>query len=206
MSNKTFTQRKANAKKVKDEMIVGELLFNGSDKYNILLEFLEEHPEWDVKTSNGLRCITKIENKDWKKGNECLAIMDHDDRLTTISLNFNKSGNERSNILKALRSAIHPEIKLKKDQFIENVTKCEISNKVIGKYEDLHIDHHNLDFKDIVELYLKSEEILLTDIQIEKIGTSYYLPDGYLKSEFIKIHNANTTLRFTHKYYNLRKK
>lgn len=203
---KTFTQKKTDAKAVLNSMRLNEYIFNGSEKYNTLLDFILHHPEFDKKVNGGLRCFTKVAHPEWGAKNASLAILDNSDNVVTISLNFQKSNNKDNNILKALRSAIHPEIKLKKDQFIDNVTKCEISNEVIGSYDNLHIDHHNLDFKDIVDLFLKSEEIILTDIKIEKIGTSYHLPNGYLKDEFIKIHNANTTLRFTHKHYNLRKK
>ena len=205
MKNKTFTQLKQDAKTALNSLKLNELIFNDDNRYYTILEFIELHPSFGEKTSLGLRGFTKIKQGEWGNNNYSLAIIDSNDQLISISLSFNKSGNEKSNVLKAFRTAVYPEIAKKKKEFIENETLCEISGEIIGAYNNLHIDHHELDFKDIVAKFLKRECISLTDLKINKIGTTYHIAGDWFRNEFIDMHNANTTLRFTHKYYNLRK-
>lgn len=93
MKNKTFTQLKSASIKIKDEMKIEELIFNGDKRYDVLLEFLEYHPLFEDKTSQGLRCFTKVKYNENENDLELLAIVDENDTINEVSLEFKNTNN-----------------------------------------------------------------------------------------------------------------
>jgi len=93
MKNKTFTQLKSASIKIKDEMKIEELIFNGDERYDVLLEFLEHHPLFEDKTSQGLRYFTKVKYNKNENDLELLAIVDENYRINEVSLEFKNTKN-----------------------------------------------------------------------------------------------------------------
>lgn len=191
----SFTQQKKLAKQIKDSLELNEILSEG-DNFAFLLNFFKEHPNYDEKFENGCVGFIKREVIEWGKSNSCLHIIDEDLREKTISVNYTKTINKASEVTKAFRDAIHPTIKSFKNKFIPGETKCEISNKILYDFYNVDVDHHNLDFVEIVFEFMKNRsfEELYKFVVYDKTITKF--ANEKIKEDFINFHNDNTTLRF----------
>jgi hypothetical protein len=201
-----ITQKRAVAKEIKDNLLIGEILDTGSD-FEYLNEYFKLHPNYNEKFNNGCTGFIKRNKTEWGKNSECLHIIDEDLNEISISVNFPLSINKKAEVIKAFRNSIHSEIITFKKNFVKGVTKCEISNKIINEWEDINIDHHNLDFTNIVEKF-----IFLNNYNFESIYENIIYDDSVtlfndfeFRDKFIKFHNENTTLRFTLKNENQKK-
>lgn len=199
----TFTDKKKRAKRILKDTMPGGTITIQEIEFDYLLDFFELHPNWEEKSKHGVYGFQKLKQGQWGN-NYSFFVLGRNGNKTSISTSFAKSGNNIDNIKRAFRTAIRPQIEEKKALF-EPGTPCEISGESIKSIEDLHIDHHNLDFKDVLNTFLDSRGIRLADVQYQKNNTMYYLSDDSLERDFQEYHRHNTTLRFTHKYYNLRK-
>lgn len=172
-----------------------------------LLKFFKYHPEFHNKFKSGFKFFIKRKNKDW--GNMCIYIINNQDEEIPISKNFrpNYTETKKDRCLKALRESVQPIINKKRISFSKGQI-CEISGVKINSKKDLHIDHHNLDFIDIVIDWMDKYDISYTNLfdYVEKIGTKHHITDEKIKNNFIKFHNSNTTLRYVTKDANLKKK
>jgi len=198
-----ITQKRTLAKEIKDILIVGEILDTGSD-FEYLNEYFKLHPNYNEKFNNGCTGFIKRNKTEWGKNSECLHIIDEDLNEISISVNFPLSINKKAEVIKAFRNSIHSEIIIFKKTFIKGVTKCEISNKIINEWEDINIDHHNLDFTNIVEKFIFLNNYtfeLLFDIVIYNDSIALF-NDFEFRDKFVKFHNENTNLRFTLKTEN----
>ena len=201
-----ITQKRAVAKEIKDNLIVGEILDTGSD-FEYLNEYFKLHPNYNEKFNNGCTGFIKRNKTEWGKNSDCIHIIDEDLNEISISVNFPLSINKRAEVIKAFRNSIHNEIITFKKDFIKGVTKCEISNKIINEWEDINIDHHNLDFTNIVAKF-----ILMNNYNYDSIYDNIIYNDSIalfndfeFRDNFIKFHNENTNLRFTLKSENQKK-
>ena len=201
-----ITEKKRIAKEIKDNLQVGEILDNGVD-FDFLNDFFKSHTEYNEKYKNGCVGYIKRNKIGWGNNSECLHIIDADLNEVSISVNFNTTINKKKEVLKAFRQSIQNEIMQLKKQFKAGVTKCEISNVIINEWDDVNIDHHNLDFANIVRKF-----IFMNDLDFETMYESLIFNDSVnefndfeFKNKFIEFHNKNTTLRFTLKSENLKK-
>jgi len=191
----SFTQQKKIAKEIKDNLELNQILDNGKD-FDFLIDFFKEHPNYNEKFESGCVGFIKREVTEWGKNNSCLRIIDEDLREKTISVNYTKSINKATEVTKALRDAIHPTIKEFKSRFVPGETQCEISKKILYDIYNVDIDHHNLDFVEIVFEFMKNRtfEELYQFVVYDKTFTKF--TNEKIKNDFIKFHNENTTLRF----------
>lgn len=201
-----ITQKRTLAKEIKDSLIVGEILDSGSD-FEYLNEYFKLHPNYNEKFNNGCNGFIKRNKNEWGKNSECLHIIDEYLNEISISVNFQLSINKRAEVIKAFRNSVHNEIITFKKTFIKGVTKCEISKKVINEWDDINIDHHNLDFTNIVEKFIflnnYNFDLLYENVIYDDSVTLFN--DFEFREKFVKFHNENTTLRFTLKSENLKK-
>jgi hypothetical protein len=199
-------------KEIKDlaHKVIDELPLNVSVKelesIKILLKYYKYHPDFENKFHNGFKYFVKRKNPEWN--NACIYILDHNNNYTALSKNFipTTTDKEKESCLKALRELIDPIIKEKRKQFYKGML-CEISGLPINEAIDLHIDHHNVDFIEIVNKYLQLHQISYKNLfdHCKKENTKWNITHPGIVKDFIKFHNENTTLRFTFKTENLKK-
>ena len=177
-----ITQKRVVAKEIKDNLIVGEILDTGSD-FEYLNEYFKLHPNYNEKFNNGCTGFIKRNKMEWGKNSDCIHIIDEDLNEISISVNFPLSINKRAEVIKAFRNSIHNEIITFKKDFIKGITKCEISNKVINEWEDINIDHHNLDFTNIVAKF-----ILMNNYNYDSIYDNIIYNDSIaLFNDFVRL-------------------
>lgn len=198
MNELSFTKQKEVARNIKNKIERGVLISEG-EYYEYLIEFFKEHPSYNVKFSNGCIGFVKKNVIEWGKLNECLYVVDNDLNEISISVNYSKKLNKKAEVMKAFRQSIFIEIKKFKESFVPNETKCAISNKVLVDIYNVDIDHHNLDFIEIVAFFMigKSFEELFDKVVYDKTLTLFNNKE--LIDSFITFHNNNTTLRFVDK-------
>lgn len=192
---RNFAQQKKLAKEIKDNLKLNEILDNGKD-FDFLIDFFKEHPKYNEKFENGCVGFIKREVTEWGDSNSCLRIIDKELREKTISVNYTKSINKVTEVTKAFRDCIFPTIKEFKSKFVAGETQCEISNKILYDIYNVDVDHHNLDFVEIVFEFMKNRtfEELYQFVIYEKTLTKF--SNEKIKKDFINFHNENTTLRF----------
>ena len=200
----TFTQQKERARQIKNNLVLGETLSDGSD-YDFLLELFKQHPDYDFKFSNGCVGFIKQKRVEWGSMNECLCIIDDDLNTHTISVNFTKTVNKYNEVMKALRTTIYPQIKDFKKLFVAGETKCEISGVILYDLYNVHIDHHNKDFVELVSIFMQDKTFSDLQTKIVYEDTICKFNDQHLIDSFVKFHNENTTLRFVDKKENMSK-
>lgn len=184
-------------------------IYFGCDFFEQINNHMIKHPNYLEKTQNGINGYVYKINKTWGKNNKCFFIIDNDLNLIPISYNYGLVKDlKKQESLKAFRTCIDMEIFKFKKQFIKNVTRCEITNEVIGRIENCHVDHFNFDFIEVVEMFLKKYNKTYSDIyeHVEIIDTKRFFKNKHLIEYFIKFHNDNTHLRFTTASANLKRK
>lgn len=201
-----------NFKEIKDKtnILIDELPLNeivkDKDKIKSLLKYYKYHPNFEDKFHNGFNYFIKKKNAEWN--NTCIYILDSQNNYIALSKNFvpTSTDKEKEGCLKALRELIDPIIKDKRKQFYKGML-CEISGEPINEAIDLHIDHHNLDFIEIVNKYFELKKISYKNLfdYCKKENTKWNITHEGISKDFIKFHNENTTLRFTLKSENLKK-
>jgi hypothetical protein len=198
MNELSFTKQKEQARNIKNKIDKNVLISSGED-YKFLIEFFKEHPSYNSKFGNGCIGFVKKNVIEWGKLNECLYVVDNDLNEISISVNYSKKVNKKAEVMKAFRQSIFVEIKKFKESFIPNETRCAISDKVLVDIYNVDIDHHNLDFIEIVSFFMigKSFEDLFNKVVYDKTITLF--SDDELIQAFISFHNNNTTLRFVDK-------
>ncbi len=177
-----------------------------SNDFDYMISIFEGHTEWQKKKGNGIKYII-IE---YIYGNKYFKIQRHDGSATDIS--FRHSITNRTSIHKikmACRSAIkNIIINYRENNVMYGLTKCAISGEILTK-ENIHVDHYDLSFNDVVMGWLKFWDMKyleskLNDTEDNNIET--YFIDKKIISDFIEYHNKNTHLRAVTQKVNLTRK
>lgn len=180
------------------------------DKF-FLINVFTNHREWDLKKGVGVKHIYVDNAKHQKSYNQkCFYIVRNDGTVTDIS--YNKSihpPSKLTDISTACRYAVKEEIEnFKKQNIIFGISKCAITNTIL-KYDQTHIDHYDLDFKDLVKNWLKEKDIseIFKSINTTKDLTfETFFTKQELNNSFIEFHNNNTNLRAVTANSNLTRK
>ena len=201
--------KKQQKEKCKQILYSNGKISNENQKF--LLNVFENHREWNIKKGVGVDYIYVDKAYHEKSYNQkCFYIARKDGSVTDIS--YNKSihpPSKLTDISRACRYSIKEEIEnFKSKNIFFGITKCAIT-KTILKYNETHIDHYDLDFKDLVKYWLKDKDINevfdsinnTTDLTFE---TSFVKPE--LNKSFLKFHNSNTNLRAVTSNANLTRK
>jgi hypothetical protein len=115
-----------------------------------------------------------------------------------------KNTNNRSNVIRACRTAIRHQIKEYLTKMaIDDKWRCEISNNLYDR-ADIHIDHDftKITFQKLLDGFLKDNRISYADVILvqRKFGAVLNEEDHRLWCEY---HQKHATIRAIHKNYNL---
>jgi len=172
--------------------------------YDFLISIFEKHSEWDIKMGVGIKFITVEKTK---YGNSCFYIHRLDGSCTDIS--YLHSINPRTDIekiKKACRTAIQPTIsEFKKNNVLFGISICSITGDILTK-ENTHIDHYDLTFNEVFNLWIKKYDTkylskIINFSADNNIDTFFTNKD--VINEFINFHNKHTHLRAVTKKANL---
>lgn len=177
-----------------------------------LLNIFKNHNDWEIKRGVGGKAI--FIGKD-AYNHRCFFIKRIDDTITDISYLKSINGKKETDlnkIKKACRSSVFPIIKdFRNNNVIFGKTKCIISGEVLTK-ENTNIDHYDLTFIEMFDLWIKKQNIEQLSKKINNGGDleqSYFFTDKIIEENFVNFHNENCKLRAVTKYVNqvlLRKK
>lgn len=172
--------------------------------FDFLINIFSNHTDWILKKGCGVKDIV---TKNTLYGNKCFYLIRIDNTETDISYITSITPNKKlDDIKKACRNSVFEIIsEFKSKNVIFGKTLCKLSNVVLTK-ENCHIDHYNLTFAEVLELWLKNKNIdeLYNFVNKSKDNElETYFTDEKIKQDFINFHNNNTNLRAVTKEVNL---
>lgn len=193
LPNETKKDKKANCTKILYKYPLGSPI-KGQDLI-YLVSVLSGHSEWNQKVGAGIDSITTImPDGKWR----CPYINRIDGTGTDISLNqaINPPKKETM-IAKACRAAVKQEVQSIYDSINFGVDRCPFSGELL-KRGQVHIDHHDLAFNELMEVWLvgKDIDLLYNDCNwVEDNNVDHYFKTQSIAEDFRAFHNANTHLR-----------
>ena len=148
-------------KAIRCKQILNEKGIISEDNKTFLLDVFKNHREWDLKKGKGIINIYTDTAKHEKSYNQkCFYLVRNDNSVTDIS--YVKSiypPSKKTDISSACRNSIKEEIEnYKKNKIIFGKSRCAITNEIL-KYNDTHIDHYDMSFKDLVKKWLKDKNV-----------------------------------------------
>ena len=162
------------------------------------------HPEFVKKVGCG---IDHIEVRDDYFGKRCFYIVRTDGTFTDISYIESISPRSKTvNIRNACRTAIFPIISDMRGR-IDLPYTCPITGDIITDMNEVQIDHYDLTFKEVFDLWVKEKDLdeLASDIEISNVdgSTVTSFTDENIIKDFVDFHNKHTHLRAVSKRANL---
>lgn len=160
-------------------------------------EVLCNHPRWKEKIGCGL---DHIEVRKSLYGAKSFYIVREDGTSTDISYRkaIYSSVNKRSEIMKACRTIISPIIEMHRNQ-VKLPFTCPITGEVVTDKSNVHIDHYDLTFKELFDLWMegKDEDELYDKLLVSKKDgcVEVHFDDPILTMDFYQFHNTHTHLR-----------
>ena len=175
-----------------------------------LWSIFEGHENWDIKRGYGIKYFT-VENPSGYKS-RCFFILRKDGTKTDIS--FHQAITKRNimtNFRIACRHAVKPIIDEFKSGIVYGFDRCPINSEILTK-KNTHIDHFDLTFEEVFQLWIKKQDLQKLSNSLNEGGdlsTEVFFNDFSLVADFRKFHNEHTHLRAVSKISNtsiLRKK
>lgn len=212
----TFTSQKENIRKILNSHKVGDCTTE-LETHFITAFFRLYHPEWYDKTKGQL-VLTYHIIQDSIYSTKCFQLEIEDGTKDDIGYSTltakpkNITQYKRANICQACRTAIDaPCIKPLREEIVRKIRNgipvySEYSGKQIIESKDIHIDHYDVCFKDLVSMWIefKGLDYLFENINMgEHSSTITKFTDQSLADEFVKFHNLHTLLRVVTKNENL---
>ena len=199
----TKTAKKQKCRDILKACVPGQPIKDLSN-IDFLMSIFLEHEEWEIKRGQGLNYITSMLTS---YGNKCFQLIRVDGSSTDISfISCIDKPSPMAKINKALRHAIKPDIIAYRDgAVVYGLTKCPFTNEVLT-IDNTHIDHYDLLFRDLVNLWIKDYDVKYLLGCINKTSDNNidtYFTDLNIVSSFRLFHNNNTNLRAVSKKANL---
>ena len=176
------------------------------DKYSrFLLKYIfPYHPDWKEKEGVG---IDHIEVRPDGYGHKCFYLIRKDSTVTDISyLTSITPPSKKEQVRTACRTAIRPIIKEIKNS-VKLPYRCPITGDIITSMEYIQIDHYDMEFNDVFELWIKDKDLdwLYEDVIKSNVdgSTITSFKDESIIKDFIEFHNTHTHLRVVSKKANL---
>lgn len=170
------------------------------DDFDFLLGIFNMHPEWDLK-SQGMRIVAISVRKSPDHSSNCFYITREDGAETDISyLACINPVKKEANVKRACREAERP----RKEEFKKKVKlpykyKFNGEERVINTFHELEADHYDLEFDDVVELWVAQNggyDHLATFINPTEDRTSItYFTDAELVKNFADFCKQHSHLR-----------
>lgn len=174
-----------------------------SESLPTLISILSQHDQWDSKMGVGIKSISVGLAQ---YGSKCFYINRIDGTTTDISFRHAIAPKSPlSQIKAACRHAVQKIIAAKKCSVVFGVETCPFTKEILLPH-NTHIDHYDLTFADLFNLWYKSQDHdrLVSAINPSDDNSTYtYFTDSQINSEFIAFHNDNTHLRAVSAYANL---
>ena len=200
------SQLKEKAKAILNGYSLGHIFDSSSSEYKFLCRIFQGHPEFAIKVGSGIKSIYTGVGEVYKT--RCFFIDRTDGTYTDISYIRSIDGacSKISDIKCACRSAIQPVIDDFRSTVIFGVDTCSFTGELLVQ-QNTHIDHYDLTFNDLVDLWLKPLNIdslhsLLNDSTKDNETKIYFLAEEIVNG-FIAFHNEHTHLRAVSKTANL---
>lgn len=176
------------------------------DKYSrFLLKYIfPYHPEWNEKEGVGVDHI-EVRPDGYRK--KCFYIIRKDSTVTDISyVSSITPPSKKEQVRTACRTAIRPIIENIKNR-VELPYRCPITGDIITSMDDIQIDHYDMEFNDVFELWIKDKNLdwLYGDVKKSSTdgSTITSFKDESIIKDFICFHNTHTHLRVVSKKANL---
>ena len=113
---------------------------------------------------------------------------------------------KKNQVKAACRTSIRPIIKDIKNS-VKLPYRCPITGDIITTMDDIHIDHYDMEFNDVFELWIKDKDLdwLYEDVMKSNVdgSTITSFKDESIIKDFIEFHNTHTHLRVVSKKANL---
>lgn len=185
-------------------------ILNNTDKVvekkhsDFLMEYVFPlHPEWKDKVGVG---IDHIEVRDTKYRNKCFYIIRTDGTETDISYTASLTPHSKmDDIMAACRNAVSSTIGLFKRSVVLPFT-CPITGEIVTDKSNVHIDHYDPTFKELVEMWLKDkdvDDIYKKTLKSNRDGCIYTYFDTATYMDFNTFHSNHAHLRAVSKTANL---
>lgn len=180
----------------------GKQVVDDPEEFEFLMSVFKWHPELDKK-SNG-QVITRILIGKDKWNKPCFYIQRGDGSITDISISkCLHHPTHYSEVIAACRTAVEPVITKFKFSFIAahkgTVMHSELSGTIIHGQSDLDVDHYDLEFKELADIWIKQKggvEVLFQFVEETKDNNCVTrFTDEQLIADFVKFHNSHTHLR-----------
>ena len=153
----------------------------------------EEHPHWKEKEGCGL---DHFEVRRGLYGKKSFYIVRLDG--TSIDISYRKAiysyPSKRLDVMKACRTVISPIIEMYRNQ-IKLPFVCPITDDVVTDKSNIHIDHYDLTFKELFDLWMEDKDIDELYDKLSKSNNEVHFDDPLLTLDFYQFHNDHTHLR-----------
>ena len=189
----TKKERKKRCRDILNNYKIGSII--KGDKRVFLIETFKNHPNWNEKRGVGGKFIF-IDRDSFNS--KCFWIMRADNTKVSISYLtsiLGKSIKPIDKIKKACRFSIFSEInKFRLENVSYGLTRCAISNVELTR-DNINIDHYDLTFIDMFNIWIKDKDIKYISSQIKKEKQIYKFINKDILNDFIIFHNKNCKLR-----------
>jgi len=168
-----------------------------------LISILSQHSEWEDKMGVGLKSISIGKGQ---YGTSCFYVNRIDG--STADISFRHAVSPRTplaQIKMACRHAIRCVIEQKRNTVNFGTDKCPFTGEFLLP-DNTHIDHYNLTFSELFNLWLAGQDQSLLFSAINPTtdnNTQTYFTDNKINHNFLCFHNRNTNLRAVSSYANL---
>ena len=164
-----------------------------TDRDFLVDSVFSRHPFWHQKTK-GKKIVSVYVDKAPEHNTRCFYIVRSDGTFTDIGLSrcFKKSYDE---IAMACRTAVAPEIAEFRYSLQFPLT-CPITGRVLNYLSEVHIDHYDLTFSDLVKAWTKGKDAEELQLEAPHDGKSAVrFADRFVEADFVRFHSQYTHLR-----------
>lgn len=175
------------------------------DSEFLMNEVFCNHPEFERKVGVG---VDFIEVNSDGYGGMCFWLVRKDGTTTDISFTASLKNKRKIDVIRdACRYAVFDEIQKERNKIVLPYV-CPLTGKMIYDIKDIHIDHYDMKFEEVVDEWLKNqdEKYVYDDAMKSSCdnSTKTYFSDDNLIHNFKEFHNTHTHLRAIYGKENLR--
>lgn len=159
-------------------------------KIKLLKDLIYLHYDYERKVGSGIKYFFVQRNN--VGSGKCFAIKRVDGSIETFSYKNCLDGDSqtrRAKTLEAFRFIVKGHMRAYRNSFTFPI-KCSLSGENINSPFELHVDHVNPTFLEIVTQFLSLKSLTLEEIEIVGNGESIDLRNKNLSNEFYEFHSA----------------